>query len=164
MTHNSCPSVLIRVATRSDAFSAIPMVNAAFAVVTFLDGTRTDEQRMAKMMEKGEFLIAAENDSSRIVASVYTEKRGERGYLGMLAVEPSWQGTGLGRRMVEAAEEHCRRCGCKHIDLMVLSLRPDLPPYYRKLGYEETATEEFHPSRPLKNGVECHCIVMSKAL
>jgi ribosomal protein S18 acetylase RimI-like enzyme len=164
MTKIQKPSVSIRLATPADAFSAIPMVNEAFAVVTFLDGTRTDEQRMAKLMQKGEFLIAADNDSGRIVAFVYTEKRGERGYFGMLAVDPSCQGIGLGRKMVDAAEEHCRESGCKHIDITVLSRRSVLVPYYRNLGYEETGTEEFRPSRPINDGIACHCIVMSKAL
>jgi ribosomal protein S18 acetylase RimI-like enzyme len=163
-TQKSHPSVQIRLATPADALSAIPMVNEAFAVVTFLDGTRTDEQRMAKLMEKGEFLIAADNDSGRIVAFVYTEKRGERGYFGMLAVDPSCQGIGLGRKMVDAAEEQCRKGGCKHIDITVLSRRSELVPYYRNFGYEVTRTEEFHPGRPINDGVACHCIVMSKTL
>jgi ribosomal protein S18 acetylase RimI-like enzyme len=164
MTNTSRPRVSIRLATPADAYSAIPMVNEAFAAVTFLDGTRTDEPRMAKLVEKGEFLIAADNDSGRVVAFVYTEKRGDRGYFGMLAVDPSTQGIGLGRRMVEAAEEHCRKSGCKHIDITVLSRRSELVPYYRNLGYEETGTEEFRPSRPINDGIACHCIVMSKTL
>jgi hypothetical protein len=44
----------------------------------------------------------------------------------------------------------------------VLSLRPDLPPFYRKLGYAEVRTEDFIPSRRLKDGMQCHAIVMSK--
>jgi len=50
------------------------------------------------------------------------------------------------------------------VDIVVLSLRTDLPPFYRKLGYVETGREEFRTSRPLKDGVECHGITMSKAL
>jgi hypothetical protein len=50
------------------------------------------------------------------------------------------------------------------MDITVLSLRTELPPFYRKLGYVETGAEEFRTSRPLKDGVQCHCIVMSKAL
>lgn len=141
----------------------IAIVNAAFAVETFLDGTRTDEERMAEMMRKGEFLLA-EREPGRLVACVYTELRAERGYFGMLAVDPSAQGAGLGRRMVEAAEDYCRHRGCKFMDITVLSLRPELPPFYRKLGYVETGIEEFRPSRPLREGIECHCIVMSKAI
>jgi len=139
------------------------IINAAFSIEGFLDGTRTDDARLTKMMESGSFLVA-ENDSSRIVASVYTEIRGDRGYLGVLAVDPACQGKGLGRRMVQEVEDYCRRRGCVAMDLTVLSLRTDLPPLYRKLGYVETGTEEFTTSRRLREGAECHCILMSKAL
>lgn len=141
----------------------IPVVNAAFSVETFLDGTRTDEERMSAMMHKGEFLVA-EDDNGRIIASVYVEVNGERGYLGMLAVEPSRQGGGLGRQMADAVEEYSRHKGCKYLDITVLSLRAELLPLYRKLGFVTTGTEDFHPTRRLKPGVACHAIKMSKAL
>lgn len=162
-TNAAQSDIRIRAATARDMPAMISLVNRAFAVETFIDGTRTDEERMAEMMRKGEFLLA-ERGSGRVLACVYTELRGERGYFGMLAVDPSEQGTGLGRRMVEAAEDYCRRRGCKAMDITVLNLRPELPPFYRKLGYTETGTEEFHPFRPLRPGIECQCIVMSKAL
>lgn len=153
----------IRIAMTQDVAQIIPVVNAAFAIETFLEGTRTDEKGMAEMMRKGQFLVT-ENEDGEVVASVYVEKRGEHGYIGMLAVDPLHQGKGLGRAMIEAAENHCRIQGCTYADVSVLSLRPELLPLYRKLGYVETATEEFHPSQPLKSGVVCHSIVMSKKL
>jgi hypothetical protein len=66
--------------------------------------------------------------------------------------------------MIEAAEDHCRQLGCELMDITVLSLRPELPAFYRKFGYIESGTEEFTPSRPPKGGVKCHCIIMSKRL
>ena len=66
--------------------------------------------------------------------------------------------------MVDAAEEHCRNHGCTRMRLNVLSLRPELLPFYSKLGYAETGTEEFLPSRPLKASFACHCIMMSKSI
>jgi len=62
-------------------------------------------------MRKGDFLVA-ENPAGQVVATVYVEVRGERGYFGMLAIDPRQQGTGLGQRMVEAAENHCRQHRC----------------------------------------------------
>lgn len=118
---------------------------------------------MGEMMRKGEFLVA-EDEAGRVVASVYTELRGERSYFGMLAVDPARQGSGLGRVMVEAAENHCRARGSQWMEISVLSLREELLPFYSKLGYAETRREEFRPSWPLKPGYECHCIVMSKRL
>jgi len=153
----------IRLATAADTAALMRLVNDAFAIETFLQGSRTDEQGLAELMEKGVFLVA-EGVQQPIIASVYVDPRGERAYFGMLAVDPSQQGTGLGRLMTEAAEDYCRQRGSEQMDITVLSLRPELLPFYRKLGYQVVRTEAFHPSRPLADGVECHCIVMSKAL
>jgi ribosomal protein S18 acetylase RimI-like enzyme len=152
-----------REAVAGDRPRLIPLINAAFSVERFLEGTRTDEERLAAMMAKGSILVA-EDSAGCLLASVYTELRGKRGYMGMLAVDPAQQGRGLGRRTMEAAEELFREQGCEAIDIVVLSLRPELPPIYRRYGYVETGTEEFKTVRPLQPGVECHCITMSKQL
>lgn len=62
------------------------------------------------------------------------------------AVDQARQGEGLGRRMLEAAEDRFRRMGCEAVDITVLSLRPEFPPVYGRLGYVETGTEEFKSS------------------
>lgn len=144
--------------------AAIPLVNDAFSVETFFEGTRTDEAEMTKRLSTGTFLVAKEAETDRTIALVYAEVEGARGYFGMLSVDRARQGSGLGRRMIEAAEEHCRRAGCTHIDIHVLSLRTELPPFYRKFGYVETGTEELHAVHDLKTGLKCHVIVMSKPL
>lgn len=141
----------------------LEIINAAFVVETFIDGTRTNPKQLRALMRKGSFLVARD-DAGSIVASIYTEVRGERGYFGMLSVDPSRQGTGLGRVMVQAAEESLRTSGCGHVDISVLSLRPELFPFYRKLGYAETGTDEYHTPELLKPGVVCTQIIMSKEL
>jgi GNAT superfamily N-acetyltransferase len=155
--------VRTRIATSGDVLAMVPMVNAAFAVETFLEGTRIDQERMTEMMQGGAFLVA-EKEAGQLLAAIYVERRSERGYFGMLAVDPRQQGRGLARVMIEAAEDRCRQLECKFMDITVLSLRPELPAFYRKFGYIETGTEEFTSSRPAKGGVKLHCIVMSKCL
>jgi predicted N-acetyltransferase YhbS len=159
----SVKKIRLRDAVAADRPRLIKLINAAFCVETFLEGTRTDEQRLAAAMQKGGILVAEDGDGS-LVASVYLEQRGVRGFLGMLAVDPKWQGDGLGRTMTLAAEERFRQMGCEAAELTVVNLRTELPPFYRKLGYSETGTQEFHPDQRLRPGVECHCIVMSKKL
>ena len=159
----------IRLATGDDTLRIIPVVNAAFAVEAFIEGPRTDDAQMAELMQSGEFLIleddaALEDDGRRVLASIYVEPHGGRGYFGMLAVDPARQGLGLGRVMVEAAESHCRDRGCRRMDIAVLSPRPELVPFNNKLGYVETAREPFAGAHLVKPGIECHSIVMSKAL
>jgi len=152
-----------RLAVAAETVRLIPLINSAFSVETFFDGTRTDAARLAATMRKGSILMA-EDGEGRLLGCVYVEVRGKRGYLGQLAVDPARQGAGVGRSLVEAAEEHLRRQGCVAVDITVLNLRTELPPIYRRFGYVETGTETFHPSVPLKPGVECHGIVMSKKL
>ena len=155
-------SVTIRLATIEDQTSMVSLINEAFVVETFLEGERTSAPELRAMFETGEFLLAIANGV--MVASVYTEVRGERGYFGMLSVRASHQGTGLGRSMIQAAEQHCRTKGCKRMELTVLSLRAELPPLYRKFGYNETGREPFQTTRLIQGYPPCELILMSKQL
>jgi mannitol-1-/sugar-/sorbitol-6-phosphatase len=163
LNSNHKPAVTLRKASASDRAAMVALINSAFAIEKFIEGQRTDEEQLRQMMQQGEFLLGLDS-AGQVVASVYVEVRGARGYFGMLSVDPKMQGNGLGKKMVDAAEQYCRDRGCGAMDLYVLSLRPELAPIYRKLGYRENGVEEFRPSRPLKTGAECHCIVMSKEL
>jgi len=157
-------SLRFRLAEAADFPRLIALVNAAYSIETFLEGTRTDEERLAAMMQKGGILVA-EDGTGEMLGCVYAEVRGRRGYLGQLAVDPTHQGRGLARIIVEAAEDRLRAEGCEAVDITVLNLRPELPPIYRRFGYIETGiVEEFRPTRQLAPGVEVHGIKMSKQL
>jgi GNAT superfamily N-acetyltransferase len=156
-------STSVRLAAAADIPRMVSLINAAFAIETFLAGTRTDEQGLAEMMQKGSFFVRCDQ-SGNLLATVYVEQRGSRGYFGMLAVDPAYQGQGLGRAMVKAAEDYCRDQGCTVMDLTVLSLRPELLPFYASLGYVKIGAEQFQPRRAIKTGMTCQSIVMSKAL
>jgi predicted N-acetyltransferase YhbS len=153
----------VRIATPADVARMTQIINAAFSIEAFIEGSRMDDVPMSELMRKGEFLVA-EDDSGRVLGCVYTELRGERAYFGMLSVDPSLQGTGLGRFLVKAAEDHCRERGCRWMDISVLSPRTELLPFYGKFGYVESGRKEFHTTRRIRNGVECHLILMSKEL
>ena len=154
----------VRPAAPADAARLIPHINAAFALAEpFMTGPRTDPARLAEAMRKGAILLA-EDPAGQLVASIYAEVRGDRGYIGMLAVAPNQQRSGIGRFMMNAAEQHLRTQGCTAVDITVLSVRTELPPVYRSYGYIETGTEPFVYPHPLKDGLKTHCIVMSKPL
>jgi ribosomal protein S18 acetylase RimI-like enzyme len=153
----------IRTATLDDRPRLIPLINAAFSIETFLEGTRTDESGLAEMMRTGEVLVG-EDMAGRLLCAVYTELHGNRGYLGMLAVDPAHQGTGLARRIAAAAEDRFRASGCDAVDITVLNLRPELPRIYRRFGYAEVGVEECKITQPLRAGGQCHSIHMTKRL
>jgi GNAT superfamily N-acetyltransferase len=126
----------------------------------FIEGDRIEADGVRKLRGTGQFLIA--QDDAGIAACVYVEQRGERAYLGLLSVDPLRQRSGLGSRLVAAAEDHARACGIHHMDLRIVNLRLELPEFYRRLGYLVTGTSPFPPEAAPKQ--PCHFINMSKAL
>ncbi len=154
--------VEIRSANAADIPAMLRVINAAFSIETFLEGRRADESRLNEMMQKGTFFLASLD--GEVAASIYTELRGERCLLAMLAVDPRQQGSVLARPLVQHAEQYCREQGCKFADITVLSQRAELPPVYRRFGYVQTGTKEFESTQQLKDGVECHTLLLTKQL
>ena len=147
----------IRRAEPSDAQTLVTIINAAFRVEKFfIEGDRIDIDQVRELLGKGEFLIAEDG------GCVYIEPRGTRCYLGLLAVSPAMQGTGFGRKLLTAAEQRARELYCEFIDIRVVNLREELPPFYRRLGYVECGTSEFTPGVPTL--MPCHFLHMFKPL
>ena len=155
--------ITIREATAADAPALTALVNSAFKPVEafFLEHDRITLEQCRAHLEKGAFLIAEVCDA--MAACVYVELRGaKRGYFGMLSVDPSRQGGGLAKRLIGEAEEYCRRAGCMYMDITVVNLRTELPPFYRKMGYAEDGTTAFPADVPVK--LPLHLIKMGKML
>ena len=155
------PTVQVRDATAADAEAVADVVNRAFLVERFfVDGDRTNPAEISGLLEKGTFLLAEAEE--RLVACVFVELRGERGYFGMLSVDPSRQGEGLGRLLVDAAEDRCRSRGCQVMEIHVVDVREELPPFYRRLGYVEAGEEPFTEHE--RTRIPARFIVMTKPL
>ena len=89
------------------------------------------------------------------------EIRGERGYFGMLSIEPVRQGTGVGHRLANVVEQQFRDAGCKMSDLKIVNVRTELHVLYRRWGYVDTGTAVYDDPTPTK--IPVHFITMSKA-
>jgi len=153
--------LIFRVASLTDAEDLTRLINAAFRVeLPFIEGDRIQAEGVRSYMARGKFLVA--EVAAALAGCVYLELRDDRGYLGLLGVDPPRQGIGLGRKLMEAAENYFREAGCYAVDLRVISAREPLPAFYRHLGYLETGTAAFAPDVPVK--VPCHYIIMSKSI
>ena len=151
-----------RTAESADAENISRLVNIAFRRERFFtDADRTGPEKVRALLQKGKFLMAEE--AGMLVGCVYVELRGERGYFGLLAVDPARQRAGMGSFLIEAAEGYCRAAGCLVMDLTTVNLRKELPGYYRRRGYVESGTlpfpEDHHPPK-----MPCHLVRMSKPL
>jgi N-acetylglutamate synthase-like GNAT family acetyltransferase len=100
----------LRPATTADSDAIARLINDAFNPERFyIDGDRTNPQQVRALMDKGKFLLLFHADT--LVGCVYVELHGERGYFGLLAVEPTRQRSGIGARLISAAEDECRAAG-----------------------------------------------------
>ena len=159
-------SMKTRIAVPRDARAVAALISLAYRVEDFFKiGDRTDEADVLSRMGKGEFLLLedqGEEEGGALVGAVYVVIHGETGYFGMLSIDPARQGHGLGRQLIAAAEAHCRNAGCRQMELEVVNLRTELPPFYRRFGYAETVTRPFPDHEQAK--LPCHFIVMTKSL
>jgi predicted N-acetyltransferase YhbS len=152
----------LRLAGPSDIEEITGLINRAFSRTEgfFIDGDRIDAAEVSDSMDRGWFILA--EDTGGVAGCVYVELRGQRAYFGLLSVEQARQKEGLGRQLVAAAEDRARDAGCQFMDLLVVNLRSELPPYYRKMGYEQTGTKPF--PEDVATRVPCHFVAMSKRL
>ncbi|MBD5786828.1 GNAT family acetyltransferase [Cellulosimicrobium terreum] len=72
-----------------------------------------------------------------VVATAMVGVDGHRGWVYYLAVDPTLQGTGLGREMVVAAEAWLVAQGARAVRLMVRSTNTAVRGFYERLGYTD---------------------------
>jgi len=111
-------------------------------------------------LSTGQFLLLEE--AGTLVGCVYLEKKADRMYLGLLSIYPKQQGKGLGRKLMNAAEEFAVKEGCVAMDLRTISPRTDIQPFYAHLGYAVTGTSPMPPE--ISMAVPSHFVHMSKSL
>ena len=87
-----------------------------------------------KMDFQPELFFVAEREGA-LVGTVMAGYEGHRGWINYLAVEPELQGGGLGRRLMDHAEERLRALGCAKINLQVRATNEKVIGFYESLGF-----------------------------
>ena len=150
-----------RKAEKSDARMLVELINRAFVVEKpFFSTDRINLADTLDHLEKGTFLLV--EDKRKLAGCNYVELRDDSGYFGLLSIGPDYQGRGLGRLLVEHAEQFCRDAGRSLMRIRVLNHRVELPPFYRKLGYLQAGIEEVEQEAAAL--MPYHFIVMEKPL
>lgn len=152
----------VRIAETREAEAVMAVINAAFrrAESFLIDRDRMDLDSVKALFQKGAFLVV--DDGGAVAGCVYVELRGERAYLGLLAVDPQRQKGGVGSKLMKAAENYIAKSGCRFVDLQIVNVRAELPAFYCRRGYVETGTAPFPAD--LKTKIPCHFVRMSKQL
>src|SRR5277367_6636956 len=98
-----------------DAYFLSALVNSAYrgdssrkgwtTEADLLDGTRTDANAIQDLIAKPGTRVLKYLEGEKILGCVELNREGDRLYLGMLTVEPSCQGKGIGKILMTAAEK-----------------------------------------------------------
>ena len=158
----------VRLATTADADALVHVINRAYRVESHIfHGQRTDAADIHQRLRAPNvcFLVVDDDEAAtprRLAGAVYVETCGDRGYFGMLSVDPDRQGRGLGRTLVAAAEARALAAGSAFMDLDVVDQRGELADFYGALGYVVTGSTPYGNEAATK--VPVVLIRMSKPL
>ena len=89
---------------------------------------------MVRSSGHGEILLA--EDPGGIAGSVMVGHDGHRGWVYYLAVDPSRQKQGIGRRLMAAAEEWLTSRGVRKCELMIRTGNAAAAGFYARLSYD----------------------------
>ncbi len=127
---------------------------------------RTDSSDLVDLINAEDGCILKYTSENTIIGCVNLQKQGEKIYLGMFSVNPDFQGAGIGKKILFAADEFAIQKSCKAIKMKVISERHELVSWYIKYGFHPTGEELPFPKdnkfgKPLK---ELKFIVLEKKL
>lgn len=151
-------------ATLADVPALTMLVNSAYrgesskkgwtTEADLLDGIRTDNESLSELLNKpGSVMLLYKNDDGQIIGCVNLQKQNDKIYLGMLTVNPEWQGAGVGKKLLLASENYAKENGCNKIYMTVISLRKELIDWYERHGYSFTGEKKPFPMNDPKFGL-----------
>src|SRR5260221_10495096 len=104
------PEYRVRFGEPSDAKALVPLINVAFLPEQVaVEGDRISADSIQTYFASGKFLVMEHDEG--LAGCVYAEIRGSHGYIGLLALQPELKGRGLGRVLMERAEEYLAGAG-----------------------------------------------------
>jgi ribosomal protein S18 acetylase RimI-like enzyme len=156
MARGAASMIELRRASDSEIPAIAELMNAAYGgtgpvpgwtnVSEFLRGDRTSAAALRAELaaSPNAELLVVRGDTGALRASVWLEPRyGAVWYLGSLSVDPSEQKSGLGGRVLQAAERRILDQGGGVVLIDVLNVRGPLIAWYERHGYRLTG--ESHP-------------------
>jgi ribosomal protein S18 acetylase RimI-like enzyme len=112
-----------------------------------IDGDiRTDENSLKQVLKTPGAAILKYEEEGTVLGCVYLQKKADRLYLGMLSVSPDRQAQGIGKKLLDAANEHAKFNHCSVIEMTVISVRKELIQWYERNGYHPTFKREPFPN------------------
>lgn len=107
--------------------------------VDLLSGKRIDETRLLQLHKDPDSLILIAQSDETILATIHAHRQANTIHFGLFAVEPTLQGSGIGKALLAYAEsEAYNQWGINTAIMEVISHREELIEYYERRGYVST--------------------------
>jgi ribosomal protein S18 acetylase RimI-like enzyme len=146
---------MITTATLDDVIDLEKLINSAYRGETskqgwtteanILQGERISINELTEIIKNKENTILKFTENNTLIASVLLVNKENKLYLGMLTVSPELQNSGIGKKLLEKAEEHALKLGLPKIVMTVISVREELIAWYNRHGYIDTGIREPFP-------------------
>lgn len=138
--------VRLRPATAGDIPAILAVTQAAYASYTGRidppSGVFAENaEGVQRYLKLGGVIVAQAGDE--IVGAIRYQSHDDHVYLGRLAVLPSWQRRGIGRRLIAAVEEWTTLLGLDEVRLNVRLELTENHVLYQRLGYIEDGQAAF---------------------
>lgn len=108
---------------------------------------RIDIPTLQEMIAPPEtIMLKAIDDGGQIAGCVFLQVQARGLYLGLLTVSPVLQASGIGKKLLSAAEDFAKAHHCSSIFMQVISIRSDLVAWYERHGYRNTGERKPFPT------------------
>lgn len=135
-----------------------------------LGGQRIDLEGLhAAVTDQTHAVLVALADGTLVACVEITNRGNAIAYLGMLSVDPTLQAQGLGRQLINAAEQHAQKqWGTRVMEMTVIVQRVELIAYYERRGYRNTGKTAPFPMDDPRFGIpfrrDLEFVVLEKVL
>lgn len=148
--------VAFGLATPADAERIVALVESAYrgessragwtTEADLLGGQRTDRHEVEALISDPSVAFVVARERAELVGSVVVRIDGERvAHIGMFAIRPTLQGSGIGRSLLGEAERVARERGAREAEMTVIEQRIELLAWYARRGYLPTGEIEPFP-------------------
>jgi ribosomal protein S18 acetylase RimI-like enzyme len=129
----AAPRLTIRPATAEDEPQVAALWRASNLVTSYNDPSK--DFHFARAKPGSDILVGLDADEV-LVGSVMVGHDGHRGWLYYVAADPHHRNQGIGRSMVEAAEQWLKDKGVVKVLLLVRETNTQVVDFYEHLGFE----------------------------
>jgi GNAT superfamily N-acetyltransferase len=180
-TMTTATQLSIRTCTHDDIPVVVQMVQWAYrggkesqrqwtGEAHLVKGPRITPEKLAALLDAQDVVVlicerTKQDGSKQIVGCIQCDKKGDDAHVGMLAVDPDEQSGGVGRTLMQAADDWARtKYGAKRMVGEIISGRPELMEWYKRQGYRLTGEKApffgaEHGVTPLVEGLHFDIIV-----